>query len=121
MAAVCPFTATTMASLEEELTCSVCRDIFSKAHPLPCGHSFCPTCIREAWSGHGGGARFTCPQCQEEHGEVLCDCCPPDAEEEELPLAVKTCGAAWHRPAGPGEEAGGGPEGDHQEGETANH
>lgn len=81
-----------MASLEEELTCSVCRDIFSKAHPLPCGHSFCPTCIREAWSGLGEGkGRFTCPQCQEEHGEVLCDCCPSDAEEGQLPLAAKTC------------------------------
>ncbi|KAK2821964.1 hypothetical protein Q5P01_022029 [Channa striata] len=81
-----------MASLEEELTCSVCRDIFSKTHPLPCGHSFCPTCIREAWSGHGEGkVRFTCPQCQVEHGEVLCDCCPPDAGEGQPPLAVKTC------------------------------
>ncbi|XP_059200632.1 E3 ubiquitin-protein ligase TRIM11 [Centropristis striata] len=81
-----------MASLEEELTCSVCRDIFSQAHPLPCGHSFCQACIREAWSGQSDGkSRFACPQCQEEHGEVLCDCCPPDAAEEQPPLAVKTC------------------------------
>ncbi|XP_050926114.1 cerebellin 12 isoform X2 [Lates calcarifer] len=81
-----------MASLEEELTCSVCRDIFSQAHPLPCGHSFCPACIREAWSSQGEGkVRFTCPQCQEEHGEVLCDCCPPEAEEGQPPLAIKTC------------------------------
>ncbi|XP_029308537.1 E3 ubiquitin-protein ligase TRIM11 [Cottoperca gobio] len=81
-----------MASLEEELTCSVCRDTFSKAHPLPCGHSFCPTCIREAWSSQGEGkSRFTCPQCQEEHGEVLCDCCPPEEEGRKPPLAVKTC------------------------------
>uniref|UniRef100_A0A3B5QN06 RING-type domain-containing protein n=1 Tax=Xiphophorus maculatus TaxID=8083 RepID=A0A3B5QN06_XIPMA len=59
-----------MASLDEELTCSVCRDSFSQAHPLPCGHSFCPACIREAWSAQGEGkGRFTCPQCQEEHGE----------------------------------------------------
>ncbi|KAL3054755.1 hypothetical protein OYC64_017649 [Pagothenia borchgrevinki] len=83
----------TMASMEEELTCSVCRDCFSKSHPLPCGHSFCPTCIREAWSGQGEvKGRFNCPQCQEEHGEVLCDCCPPEeADEGKPPLAVKTC------------------------------
>ncbi|XP_034559785.1 E3 ubiquitin-protein ligase TRIM11 [Notolabrus celidotus] len=81
-----------MASGEEELTCSVCRDSFSQAHPLPCGHSFCPTCIREAWSAQDEEkARFTCPQCQEEHGEVLCDCCPSDAEGGQHPLAVKTC------------------------------
>uniref|UniRef100_A0A3P9C1X6 RING-type domain-containing protein n=1 Tax=Maylandia zebra TaxID=106582 RepID=A0A3P9C1X6_9CICH len=60
--------------------------------PLPCGHSFCPACVREAWSSQGEGkGRFTCPQCQEEHGEVLCDCCPPEAEKGQPPLAVKTC------------------------------
>ncbi|XP_042285802.1 E3 ubiquitin-protein ligase TRIM7 [Thunnus maccoyii] len=81
-----------MASLEEELTCSVCRDIFSQAPPLPCGHSFCPACIREAWSNPDEGkGHFTCPQCQEEHGEVLCDCCPPKEDEALAPLAVKTC------------------------------
>uniref|UniRef100_A0A096LRW8 E3 ubiquitin-protein ligase TRIM11-like n=1 Tax=Poecilia formosa TaxID=48698 RepID=A0A096LRW8_POEFO len=81
-----------MASLDEELTCSVCRDSFSQAHPLPCGHSFCPACIREAWSAQvEGKGRFTCPQCQEEHGEVLCDCCPLQAEDSRPPMAVKTC------------------------------
>ncbi|KAA8587480.1 hypothetical protein FQN60_016342 [Etheostoma spectabile] len=81
-----------MSSLEEELTCSVCRDFFSQAHPLPCGHSFCSACIREAWSVQvEGKSRFTCPQCQEEHGEVLCDCCPPGAAEGQPLLAVKTC------------------------------
>ncbi|XP_013864393.1 E3 ubiquitin-protein ligase TRIM11 [Austrofundulus limnaeus] len=80
-----------MASVDEELTCSVCRDSFSQPHPLPCGHSFCPACIREAWSGQREGKVFTCPQCQEEHGEVLCDCCPLQAEDGRPPLAVKTC------------------------------
>ncbi|XP_037537963.1 E3 ubiquitin-protein ligase TRIM11 [Nematolebias whitei] len=81
-----------MASLDEELTCLVCRDSFSQAHPLPCGHSFCPACIREAWSSQKEGKHcFTCPQCQEEHGEVPCDCCPPQAEDGRPALAVKTC------------------------------
>ncbi|XP_044076093.1 E3 ubiquitin/ISG15 ligase TRIM25 [Siniperca chuatsi] len=81
-----------MASLEEELTCSMCRDFFSQAHPLPCGHSFCSACIREAWGSQvEGKSRFTCPQCQEEHGEVLCDCCPPEAAEGQPSLAIKTC------------------------------
>lgn len=81
-----------MSSLEEELTCSVCRDIFSQALPLPCGHSFCPACIREAWRDQGEGkSRFVCPQCQEEHGEVLCDSCSPEAAEGQPTLAVKTC------------------------------
>lgn len=81
-----------MASMEEELTCSVCRDSFNQAHPLPCGHSFCPACIREAWKDQGEGrSRFICPQCQEEHGEVLCDSCPPEDAAGQPLLAVKTC------------------------------
>lgn len=81
-----------MASAEEDLTCSVCRDTFAQAHPLPCGHSFCPTCLREAWASQGEGiGRFTCQQCQEEQGEVLCDCCPPEAEEGQTLVAIKTC------------------------------
>lgn len=84
-----------MASLEEELTCSVCRDVFSQAQPLPCGHSFCPACVRDAW-GHGEAGvrgRFTCAQCQEEQGVVACDCCPPvgDGDQSGNAAAVKTC------------------------------
>ncbi|XP_062337431.1 E3 ubiquitin/ISG15 ligase TRIM25 [Osmerus eperlanus] len=82
-----------MASLEEELTCSVCRDVFHQAPPLPCGHTFCPACIREAWGQGSAGpkGRFNCPQCQEDQGVVACDCCPPVAEGEEVPVAMKTC------------------------------
>ncbi|KAJ8011773.1 hypothetical protein DPEC_G00061740 [Dallia pectoralis] len=84
-----------MASLEEGLTCSVCRDVFSQALPLPCGHSFCPVCLRDAW-GHGETevrGCYTCVQCREEHGVVLCDCCPPvDAGGQTgTSTAVKTC------------------------------
>lgn len=81
-----------MASLEAELTCSVCRDVFSQSHPLPCGHTFCPACVREAWSDLvEGRSRFVCPQCQEERGGVPCDCCPAVADGERPSLAVKTC------------------------------
>lgn len=81
-----------MASLEEELTCSMCRDNYGQSNPLPCGHSFCSVCIREAWSSEGEGKfHFTCPQCQEESAEVSCDWCSPGAEDEKPAVAVKTC------------------------------
>ncbi|XP_068196669.1 E3 ubiquitin/ISG15 ligase TRIM25 [Antennarius striatus] len=77
--------------MDEELTCPTCRDAFSPSHPLPCGHTFCPVCVREAWIHQSeGNSRFCCPQCQEEGSEVRCDCCPPDVEEGRS-LAVKTC------------------------------
>ncbi|KAL2097157.1 hypothetical protein ACEWY4_006364 [Coilia grayii] len=79
-----------MGSMEEELTCPMCRDLFNQAYLLPCGHSLCPTCVREAWrSGNnssstagqeGRKGRFVCLQCQEEQQVVLCDCCPPTGE-----------------------------------------
>ncbi|KAM9790546.1 E3 ubiquitin-protein ligase TRIM11 [Syngnathus typhle] len=81
-----------MGSTTEELTCSVCRDHFSQSLPLPCGHSFCPACIREAWTDHGEGkGHFTCPQCVEEQSQVLCDCCSPEVDEGLVHMAVKTC------------------------------
>ncbi|KAG7524448.1 E3 ubiquitin-protein ligase TRIM11-like [Solea senegalensis] len=81
-----------MASLDEELTCSVCRDSFSQHHPPPCGHSLCPDCIREAWSSKGDGeVRFTCLQCQEENSGVLCDSCPSETQNGQPALAIKTC------------------------------
>ncbi|KAM8839094.1 E3 ubiquitin/ISG15 ligase TRIM25 [Synchiropus picturatus] len=79
-------------NLEIEMTCSVCRDTFSHAHPLPCGHSVCPVCMREALSSQDEAkGRFVCPQCQEDQGQVLCDCCPQEEGEESTHLAVKTC------------------------------
>ncbi|KAM9428036.1 tripartite motif-containing protein 16-like [Salvelinus alpinus] len=84
-----------MASLEEELTCSLCRDVFSQAQSLLCGHSFCPACVRDTWGHRKAGVRgrFTCTQCQEEQGVVACDCCPPVGEKDQAgtTVAVKTC------------------------------
>ncbi|XP_030218728.1 E3 ubiquitin/ISG15 ligase TRIM25 [Gadus morhua] len=98
-----------MPSQDAELMCSVCRDVFTWATPLPCGHTFCPACIREAWGPPsstpssssppppGVKGRFSCPQCQEHRAVVPCDCCtpPPPATvvtETAAPTeAVKTC------------------------------
>ncbi|KAF4117557.1 hypothetical protein G5714_002110 [Onychostoma macrolepis] len=78
--------------MEEEHTCPMCRDLFDRAQPFPCGHSFCLTCAQEAWSQSTdcGKRRFVCPQCLEEQSVVVCDCCPED-EGNEAQAAVKTC------------------------------
>lgn len=84
-----------MASLEEELTCLLCREVFSQAQSLLCGHSFCPACVRDTWGHRKAGVRgrFTCAQCQEEQRVVVCDCCPPVGEKNQVgtTVAVKTC------------------------------
>ncbi|XP_051985204.1 E3 ubiquitin-protein ligase TRIM41-like isoform X1 [Xyrauchen texanus] len=34
-------------SLDEELICAVCRDIFSEPVTLPCGHNYCEQCVNK--------------------------------------------------------------------------
>lgn len=78
--------------MEEKHTCPMCRDLFDRPQPFPCGHSFCLACAQEAWnqSAGCGKRRFVCPQCLEEQGVVVCDCCPED-KSNEAQAAVKTC------------------------------
>ncbi|XP_058872885.1 E3 ubiquitin-protein ligase TRIM47-like isoform X2 [Acipenser ruthenus] len=34
---------------EDQFTCSICLDIFTKPVSAPCGHSFCMSCIQNYW------------------------------------------------------------------------
>ncbi|XP_015210825.1 bloodthirsty-related gene family, member 32 [Lepisosteus oculatus] len=35
------------ASLQEELLCAVCRDVFVEPVTLPCGHNYCEACVQQ--------------------------------------------------------------------------
>ncbi|KAK6479442.1 E3 ubiquitin-protein ligase TRIM39-like [Huso huso] len=99
--------------LPEELTCPICMQVFSDTVVLPCGHSFCASCIGEVIEREAEKGQHTCPECRSEHKgkaalqrnfklcnivegfkasectsayQVLCDMCLENA----LP-AVKTC------------------------------
>ncbi|XP_071511697.1 tripartite motif containing 13-like [Diadema antillarum] len=56
-----------MASFEEHLTCPVCRDRIVDARQLPCGHSFCKTCINEMVSRkrQSNQEELECPYCRD--------------------------------------------------------
>ncbi|XP_029695049.1 tripartite motif containing 35-28 isoform X1 [Takifugu rubripes] len=47
--------------LQQDLTCSVCRGIFSDPLVLPCTHSFCRECLRKSTRFNGE----QCPLCRE--------------------------------------------------------
>ncbi|XP_078690066.1 E3 ubiquitin-protein ligase TRIM63-like [Branchiostoma floridae x Branchiostoma belcheri] len=47
------------ATLEESLSCGICLQPFTRPKILPCGHTFCEECLREAAKG---GLR--CPTCR---------------------------------------------------------
>lgn len=57
-------------SLDEELICAVCRDIFVEPVTLPCGHNYCDECVNQlkkslAWDeeDESPSQHYTCPLC----------------------------------------------------------
>uniref|UniRef100_A0A8C5PVF3 Uncharacterized protein n=1 Tax=Leptobrachium leishanense TaxID=445787 RepID=A0A8C5PVF3_9ANUR len=50
--------------LRPELTCSICLCIFTDPVTVPCGHSFCRTCIGNVMDTQGIG-EYSCPECEE--------------------------------------------------------
>jgi len=49
-------------SLEDELSCPVCTDLFREPVLLSCGHSFCRQCINDHWTS---SRSRTCPVCRQ--------------------------------------------------------
>ncbi|XP_067914113.1 E3 ubiquitin/ISG15 ligase TRIM25-like isoform X2 [Heterodontus francisci] len=50
-----------LLSLEQQLSCSICLEVFSNPVNLPCGHTFCLDCIQKNWDQNSLNA---CPQCR---------------------------------------------------------
>ncbi|XP_027001816.1 E3 ubiquitin/ISG15 ligase TRIM25-like [Tachysurus fulvidraco] len=46
---------------EQEMTCSICLDLFTEPVSTPCGHNFCQSCIGGYWAT---SAECTCPLCK---------------------------------------------------------
>ena len=51
-------------NLREEVSCSVCSDIFTDPKHLSCLHSFCLKCLQQWYETCGGGDAIKCPKCQ---------------------------------------------------------
>lgn len=65
--------ASTGALLSEgQFRCCVCQDVFSEPVSIPCGHSFCFTCITSHWDS---STAVSCPKCRTvfEHRPELCE------------------------------------------------
>ncbi|XP_042257288.1 E3 ubiquitin-protein ligase TRIM39 [Thunnus maccoyii] len=46
---------------EMQFQCCICQDVFSEPVSIPCGHSFCFTCITSYWDH---SLSISCPKCQ---------------------------------------------------------
>ncbi|KAI8493589.1 hypothetical protein Bbelb_285100 [Branchiostoma belcheri] len=51
------------AQFSEELSCSICLELFTRPKVLPCQHTFCQDCLQN----HAGrGRTFQCPNCRQQ-------------------------------------------------------
>ncbi|KAI5087853.1 tripartite motif-containing protein 16-like [Silurus meridionalis] len=49
----------------EEFNCSICLDLLTDPVSVPCGHSFCKSCINRQWDGEVLNRVYSCPLCKQ--------------------------------------------------------
>ncbi|XP_069605318.1 nuclear factor 7, brain-like [Ranitomeya imitator] len=54
------------SDVRDELSCSICLNIYTDPVTLRCGHNFCRECIDQALDTQEGSGVYTCPDCREE-------------------------------------------------------
>ncbi|XP_061694887.1 tripartite motif-containing protein 16-like protein [Syngnathoides biaculeatus] len=60
-------TTSTISIEQDQFTCSVCLEVLRDPVTIPCGHSYCLSCIEDYWGrGNPQKAQYSCPQCRQE-------------------------------------------------------
>lgn len=50
---------------EEQFNCPVCLELPNDPVTIPCGHSYCMSCIKDYWSKDDTKGIYSCPQCRQ--------------------------------------------------------
>ncbi|XP_071322661.1 E3 ubiquitin/ISG15 ligase TRIM25-like [Trachinotus anak] len=92
---------------QEKFCCSICLDLLKDPVTIPCGHSYCMSCINGHWDKEGKENVHSCPQCRQtfkmrpdlEKNTMLADLV------EDLKKTGPQAAPADHRYVGPGDVA----------------
>ncbi|XP_048062451.1 E3 ubiquitin/ISG15 ligase TRIM25 isoform X3 [Megalobrama amblycephala] len=49
----------------DQYSCSICLDLLKNPVTIPCGHSYCMSCINECWNTKDQKETYKCPQCRQ--------------------------------------------------------
>ncbi|XP_041379739.1 tripartite motif-containing protein 59-like, partial [Gigantopelta aegis] len=76
----------TASSIDDQISCSLCLEIFIDPRVLPCGHTFCLTCLQNHIDANNTDDTFECPNCR----DMVGDDSRPTAQQDPSRLVIES-------------------------------